>query len=68
MKRNVGLLDRLIRLLLAVVLGMLYVSHAVTGVWGLVLFIVGILLLFTAFVGFCPIYRLLGMRTCRLPK
>lgn len=63
MKTNVGSIDRLIRLLLASVLfysGLFFYSGSALGI-GLV--VVGSILLITALVGFCGLYRLLGIHT-----
>jgi hypothetical protein len=63
MKTNVGSLDRLIRFLLASVLfylGLFVYSGTALGI-GFV--VVGSVLLATAMVGFCGLYRLLGIRT-----
>ncbi|WP_421654343.1 YgaP family membrane protein [Leptothermofonsia sp. ETS-13] len=63
MKTNVGLLDRLIRLVLASVLfylGLFLYSGTTLGI-GLV--VVGSVSLVTALVGFCGLYRLLGIHT-----
>ncbi|MCL6524380.1 MAG: DUF2892 domain-containing protein [Thermoflavifilum sp.] len=68
MKTNMSKLDRLIRFLIAIVLGILYFTHTVTGTWGIVLLIVGIVLLLTALINFCPLYRILGISTCRVPR
>jgi hypothetical protein len=63
MKTNVGSIDRLIRLVLASVL--LYLGLFLYGGTGLGIgFVVaGTVLLVTALVGFCGLYRLLGIRT-----
>ncbi|QZZ21696.1 DUF2892 domain-containing protein [Leptothermofonsia sichuanensis E412] len=63
MKTNVGLLDRLIRLVLASVLfylGLFLYSGTTLGI-GLV--VAGSVSLVTALVGFCGLYRLLGIHT-----
>lgn len=63
MKTNVGLLDRLIRLLVAAMLfylGLFLYSGSALGI-GLV--VAGSVLLLTALVGFCGLYSLLGIRT-----
>ncbi|WP_205369610.1 DUF2892 domain-containing protein [Thermoleptolyngbya sp. PKUAC-SCTB121] len=63
MKMNVGLLDRLIRLVLASVLfylGLFLYSGTALGI-GLV--VVGSVFLVTALLGFCGLYRLLGIHT-----
>ena len=63
MKNNTSGADRIIRIILAIALGALYFTNTVTGTLGIILLVVGIVFLFTAFVGFCPIYKLLGIST-----
>jgi len=61
MKRNEGNLDRVLR----VVLGLVLLSLVFVGpqtAWGWV----GIIPLATGLVGFCPLYRILGLNTCPL--
>lgn len=65
MSKNVGLLDRLVRAFVG--LGML--AFALQWVfpgsqWNWLGWF-GIVPLFTAFVGFCPAYRLIGVSTCK---
>lgn len=60
MNKNVGSIDRAIR----VVAGIVLLSLTVVGpktMWGLI----GIVPLVTALVSWCPAYTLLGIRTCR---
>ena len=67
MNRNVGTPDRVIRVVLATVA---LVVAAVVGVpsgLGIGLLVVAAVLLGTAAVGFCPLYRLLGLSTCPVP-
>lgn len=61
--RNEGTLDRVIRI--AAGLGLL--SLTVVGPQTM-LGLVGVVPLATGLVGFCPLYRLVGIRTCTLPK
>jgi hypothetical protein len=64
MKENVGGLDRLVRLLIAV--GAIYLFF--TGdrpTWEYGALVVGAILALTAITGFCPLYRLIGVNTCR---
>lgn len=56
-------LDRILRILIAVVFGVLFFNNIVTGTLGIILLIVGVVFLITAIVGFCPLYRLLGIST-----
>jgi hypothetical protein len=60
MTRNVGTVDRVVR----IVLGLALLALALFGGqwWGWI----GVVPLVTAFAGFCPGYRLLGLRTCPL--
>lgn len=62
MKQNVGKTDKIIRIVLGVVfivLGIMYSYY-----W----FIPAVIALGTAFVGFCGLYGLLGINTCKLKK
>ncbi|MCB0699259.1 MAG: DUF2892 domain-containing protein [Chitinophagales bacterium] len=65
MKKNVGSADRVIRVLLAIVFAVLYFTQTVTGTLGLVLLVLGGIFLVTSLMGFCPIYRIVGMSTCK---
>ena len=65
MKKNVGLTDKWVRILIAVVILVLYGFHFVTGTLAMVLLIVGIILLFTSLIGYCPIYSIFGINTCK---
>ncbi|MBL8009564.1 MAG: DUF2892 domain-containing protein [Flavobacteriales bacterium] len=64
MKKNVGNIDRIVRILLALVFGYLYFSGTVTGLVGTVLLVLGGIFVLTALLGTCPIYSALGMSTC----
>lgn len=64
MKVNMGLFDRLIRIIAAIVIGYLYYAGIITGTGGLVLTIFAGVLVVTSILGICPVYRLLGIRTC----
>ena len=63
MKKNLGSADRVIRLLIAVALGFLYVNQTVTGTMGILVLVVAIVLVLTSFVSFCPLYAILGFKT-----
>ena len=59
MTRNIGSVDRVIRVLLGLgLLSLVFVGPKT--MWGLI----GILPLATAWMSFCPLYRLLGVSTC----
>lgn len=56
MKRNVGTADRVIRILVAVVIAVLYFTNVIEGTLGIVLLVLGGILVITAIVSFCPLY------------
>lgn len=63
MKKNMGDVDRLIRLFLAVVFAIFYFNNSMPGIPGVIfLILVGIFAL-TALFGYCLLYRLLGINT-----
>ena len=64
MKKNVGTVDRVIRILLAVVFAALYFNENVTGTLGLVLVVLGGVFALTSLLSFCPLYALVGLSTC----
>jgi O-antigen ligase len=63
MKTNVGGLDRMIRAVLGALLIALTLMGTI-GVWGWI----GVVLLGTAAIGWCPPYQLLGINTCSVKK
>ena len=64
MERNVGSKDKTIRLIAGLIL--LVVGILRQGVSGLLCAIVGISLLFTSITGFCSLYKLFGINTCKV--
>ncbi|MFY0688463.1 MAG: DUF2892 domain-containing protein [Cyclobacteriaceae bacterium] len=64
MKKNMGSADKVIRIILTAIFAVLYFSGTVTGTLGIVLLILGGIFLLTSLVSFCPLYTLVGLRTC----
>ena len=64
MKKNLGSVDRGIRILIAAILLVLYFSGIVTGTLGMVGLAVSAIFVVTSMVGFCPLYSLIGVNTC----
>lgn len=64
MKKNVGLTDKIIRLLIAATLVVLYFTQILTGTWGIVALVGAAVLAITAFISFCGFYALFGISTC----
>jgi len=65
MKKNLGSADRVVRILIGALLGFLYYNQTVSGTLGIVLLIVGIVLVLTSFISFCPLYAILGFTTSK---
>ena len=63
MKKNVGTTDKVIRVLLAVVVAILYFTHVISGTLGIILLAVAAILILTTVIGFCPIYWPFNIRT-----
>lgn len=59
-----GLADRVIRVLLAVVFASLYFAGIIPGTMGLVLTALAVIFLLTSLVSICPIYSIFGWSTC----
>ena len=64
MKTNMGSTDRLIRLVLAAVLVVLFVTDTLTGTLGIVAVAAAVILALTSVVRFCPLYYPFGISTC----
>ncbi|MGC9151297.1 MAG: YgaP family membrane protein [Microbacter sp.] len=68
MKKNVGAVDKVIRVIIAALLVILYFANVIHGTLGIILLIVAAVLLITAFTGFCGLYVLFGISTCKKEK
>jgi len=56
MKKNMGTVDRVIRVLLAVVVAVLYLTGTISGTLAIILGIIALIFLLTSLFGFCPLY------------
>ncbi len=61
MKKNVGSIDKVIRLIIAIIAFYLAYNGTVGSPWDYVLYAVGIIMLLTAAMGTCPIFSILGI-------
>lgn len=67
MSRNESGLDRIVRAVVAVVaFALAFTAVKPSSVWGIVLIAVGAIMGLTAAVGFCPLYRIIGINTCKV--
>jgi hypothetical protein len=54
--KNIGLIDRILRVAIAGVILALYINHSLSGTVGIVLLVAALALLLTSFIGTCPLY------------
>jgi hypothetical protein len=64
MKKNMGSIDKLIRLFVAIIIIVLYYKGILTGTLGIVALVVALVLTLTSLISFCPLYTLFGIKTC----
>jgi hypothetical protein len=62
-EKNVGMIDRVIRIILGIILLYLFVVNMVAAPWSYLVALIGLILLVTGVVGTCPLYSMLGMNT-----
>jgi hypothetical protein len=58
----------LVRLVVAALIAILYLTKVITGTLGIVLLIAAVIFLVTSLLNFCPLYTLLGVSTCETKK
>lgn len=68
MKKNTGTTDRVIRLVMAAVIALLYVTDVLSGTWALILGLFALILLLSAWMRGCPLYIPFGMNTFKKKK
>ncbi|TCK68676.1 DUF2892 family protein [Winogradskyella wandonensis] len=66
MKKNMNNIDKSIRILIAVAVALLYYFNVIEGTLAYVLMGVAIVFLVTSLISFCPLYKILGVSTCKL--
>ncbi|HSM63403.1 MAG TPA: DUF2892 domain-containing protein [Gillisia sp.] len=64
MKKNMGTADRIIRLIIAAIVGILFFTDTISGTLGIVLLALAVIFVLTSFIGFCPLYAPFGIKTC----
>lgn len=63
MKKNMGMIDKTVRIALAALAVVLYFLGVVKGTLALVVLIIAIVLVVTSLISFCPLYTLFGWNT-----
>lgn len=68
MEKNIETADKVIRILAAILIAGLYYANLISGTVAILLLILAGIFIITSFVGFCPIYRFLGISTLKSKK
>jgi hypothetical protein len=66
MRKNVGTTDKIVRLLLAALIAVLYLTNVITGTLAIVLLVVAVVLVLTSLFSRCGIYAITGQSTCEV--
>jgi len=66
MKKNMGGADRIIRFIVAAVVGVLFYMNIIEGTLAYVLVGLAGVFVLTSFISFCPLYALVGLNTCKV--
>lgn len=64
MEKNMGNADRVIRLIIAAVIAILYFTNILTGTVGIILLVLAAVFTLTSVISFCPLYVIFGFKTC----
>ncbi|SDL13839.1 Protein of uncharacterised function (DUF2892) [Sphingobacterium mizutaii] len=65
MKTNMGPQDKTIRIIIAVIIAVLFFTKVISGTLAIVLLVVAGVFVLTSLIGFCPLYSILGISTCK---
>lgn len=68
MKKNMGTVDRVLRTIIAIAIGVLWYTNRISGTLAIILGIAAVAFLITSFVSWCPAYMPLGISTCKKPQ
>jgi hypothetical protein len=63
MKKNMGTIDRVIRILIAAIFAVLYFTKVIPGTIGIVLLVLAVVFVLTSLISFCPLYWPFGINT-----
>ncbi len=65
MKKNMGSADKIIRIIIAIIVAILYYTGIISGTFGIILSILAAVFVLTSVVSFCPLYAPFGIKTCK---
>jgi hypothetical protein len=65
MKKNMGTIDKALRILAAVVIAILYFTNVISGTTAIIMLVFAAIFLLTSLISFCPLYKPLGITTVK---
>ena len=68
MKKNLGIIDRVSRVVLALLITTLYFTDVIAGTLGIVFMIFAGVFVLTSLIKSCPLYTIFGINSCPLKK
>jgi len=60
-----GSIDRIIRVVVAAIILVLFITKVITGTLGIILLVLAAVFVLTSLVNFCPLYLPFGISTCK---
>lgn len=66
MTKNMGSADRIIRVIIAAIVSILYFTGTISGTLGIVLLVLAGVFVLTSLISFCPLYAPFGIKTCKI--
>jgi len=63
MKANLGSTDKMVRIIIAIVIAILYFTNVIAGALGIILLILAAVFVLTSLISFCPLYFPFGIST-----
>lgn len=64
MKKNMGNIDRGVRIAIAIAVVVLFATNVISGTVAIILGVVAGIFVLTSLVSFCPLYAVVGVSTC----
>ena len=68
MKKNMGTVDKVVRILVAIVIAGLYFANLISGTVAIILLVLAGIFILTSFISFCPLYLPFGISTRKKDK
>lgn len=68
MKKNMGTADKIIRLIIATLVAVLFFTNVISGTLGIVLLVLAAVFVLTSLISVCPLYSVFGIATCPKKK